>query len=269
MNEKMNYSDASDATRGCERADELVTYMYGEAGAEEAGLFRQHLNVCPVCRDEMSAFGDVRQAVGDWRMEALSQVPALSHNQSFIPATHISETAGRKRSAVAAIREFFSLSPLWLQAGTVAAVFALCALAAHTLARTEIRTNGYGIAARGGAQERIIKERVEVPAPNTYTQEQVNALIEEKLNQRMEIARAEWQKEQTRKVQILEASTPNVSRRNVAPRDALASNSPRTSGRKQPAPRNADARNNLYQVAENDSLPRLTDLLGEVNENNK
>ena len=31
-------------TRGCERGGELVTYLYGEASKEEAGLFRRHLD---------------------------------------------------------------------------------------------------------------------------------------------------------------------------------------------------------------------------------
>ncbi len=269
MNDKMNNSSTKDAPRDCERTAELVTYMYGEATPAEAGLFRQHLATCAVCEHEMIAFGDVRQAVGGWRMEALSQLPALSLDHALAPAAHINEPTERKRSALAAIREFFSLSPLWLQAGAVAATLILCALAALTVARTEIRWDGNGLAYRSGTQERIVKERVEAPMPNTYTQAQVDALVDEKLSQRMEVARAEWQQEQAQKAQVIDTSASNTSRKTVAPRYVLAVNAPRTSNRQMPASNGAGSRNNMYQVAENDSLPRLTDLLGAVNENNK
>ncbi|HEX8685394.1 MAG TPA: zf-HC2 domain-containing protein, partial [Pyrinomonadaceae bacterium] len=61
MTENRNAADfAGAAPRGCERADEFVTYLYGEATPEEAKAFRPHLEACAVCRDELAALGGVR-----------------------------------------------------------------------------------------------------------------------------------------------------------------------------------------------------------------
>src|SRR5215207_5887429 len=131
--------------RGCGRDEELVAFLYGEATKEEAGLFRKHLGACAVCREELAAFGGVRDGLGAWRAEALGSVPALNILEAFAPAGGVRPAVSRRRSARAALREFFSLSPLWLRAGAFAATLAVCALAALTLARAEIRWGSDGL----------------------------------------------------------------------------------------------------------------------------
>src|SRR5215203_5605353 len=107
-------TDAEATTpRGCERGEELVAYLYGEATKEEAGLFRRHFEACAVCREELAALGGVRADFGAWRAEALGTVPSLNIEEALAPASVI-PAAPRKRSARAALREFFSVSPLWL-----------------------------------------------------------------------------------------------------------------------------------------------------------
>ncbi|HEX8722630.1 MAG TPA: zf-HC2 domain-containing protein, partial [Pyrinomonadaceae bacterium] len=75
MSEKENTGAA--AARGCDRAEEFVTYLYGEAEPAEARAFRRHLEACAVCRDELAALGVVREGLGLWRAEALGTVPSL------------------------------------------------------------------------------------------------------------------------------------------------------------------------------------------------
>ena len=87
-------------------------YLYGEAAPAEAKAFRQHLTSCAVCRQEMAAFGGVREMVGEWRTDALGTVPSLGMDESFTNAPAALHAHARKRSAIAALREFFSLSPL-------------------------------------------------------------------------------------------------------------------------------------------------------------
>jgi anti-sigma factor RsiW len=245
-------SEKIDATmrRDCERSEELVAYLYGEATKEEAGLFRQHLEACAVCREELSALGGVRTELGAWRAEALGTVPSLNIEEAFAPSARVLPAAPRQRSARAALREFFSLSPLWLRAGAFAATLAVCALLALTLARAEVRWGSDGLVVRTVAAERVIKERVEVPVQSGYTDEQVNALVARKVAEAQAQFTAEMKKEtnEQRPEQLV-----NVAARN--PQQASNTNAPR---RKRGTRRASDTDD--AQIAD-DTLPRLSDLL--------
>jgi hypothetical protein len=229
---------------GCERGEELVAYLYGEATKEEAGLFRRHLDACVFCREELAALGGVREAVGVWRAEALGTVPSLNIEEALAPSARAFPVPPRKRSARAALREFFSLSPLWLRAGAFAATVAVCALVALTLTRAEVRWGADGPAFSTGTAEKIVREHVEVPVQRGYTDEQVNALVAEARAQ----AAAETEvrlKAQTQGQQII-----NVVGKK--PADATAQRRKR--------PTRANTRRDETQLAEDD-LPRLSDLL--------
>jgi hypothetical protein len=243
----------SETPRGCERAEELVTYLYGEATKAEAGLFRLHLEACAVCREELAALGGVRESFGAWRAEALGSIPSLNIEEAFAPDTRVLPAATRKRSARAALREFFSLSPLWLRAGAFAATLAVCALVALTLARAEVRWNSDGLAFRANAAERIIKERVEVPLQSGYTDEQVNAIIAQKVaaaTARL-TAKANEEANGRRPENVIEVVDVNGkgSRQSAG-----------TTAQRRKHPTRAGARRDEPLLAEDD-LPRLSDLL--------
>jgi anti-sigma factor RsiW len=237
-------------SRRCERGEELVAYLYGEATKEEAALFRGHLDACAVCREELDAFGGVRAELDAWRAEAFGTVPSLNIEEALAPAPRTA--APRKRSARAALREFFSLSPLWLRAGAFAATLAVCALLALTLTRAEVRWDSDGLAFRAGASERVVKERVEVPVQSGYTDEQVNAIVAQKVEEARAQLIAETKKQTgfQQPEQVVNvtargknpppASNPNATRRTRAPR--------RTS-------------NGDDTLLAGDNLPRLSDLL--------
>ncbi len=118
----------------CARIEDMVTYLYDEATPDEAKDFEQHIKRCSSCRSELATFGDVREAVGEWRQQALGTLtsPAVEAEAVRHFAPVLAPT--RRRSALAALREFFRLSPAWMRAATAVAVIVFCALAAIAVA---------------------------------------------------------------------------------------------------------------------------------------
>jgi anti-sigma factor RsiW len=266
MNEKLNAASSSNGTRsrGCDRTEELVTYLYGEAAPSEAKAFRQHLAGCAVCRDEMAALGGVREMVGEWRAEALGALPSLGIDESFANNATVQTAYPRKRSAIAALREFFSLSPLWLQAGAVAATLVFCALAALTLARSQVGWDASGFAFNTGAQERTVvnEQTVQTPVQSGFTQEQVNALIAG--------ARAEWESEKNKQIEVLQATwkQSEVKRSAIGPALASKSNDRRRTAPVSPRRNQQSSNEDVASIdvfnTNEERVPRLTDLLGAV-----
>ncbi|HEX8561332.1 MAG TPA: zf-HC2 domain-containing protein [Pyrinomonadaceae bacterium] len=258
-------SDAA-AARGCDRAEEFVAYLYGESTPEGAENFRRHLEACAVCREELAALGGVREDLGVWRAEALGALPSLDIGRAFAapagtraPADGLRRTPERKRSAAAALREFFSLAPLWLRAGAFAATLAVCALAALTLARSEVRWDAGGLAFRAGVTERIVREQPAAPAPpapaqNLYTEEQLRAAVAREVAEATARLREERQERQERREQP--ERIVNASAGDVKPRPRAAGPSSQRRGRAA----QSGARRGESLLAE-DNLPRLSDLL--------
>jgi anti-sigma factor RsiW len=113
----------------CHRAEDLVTYLYGEASEADAKDFSIHLQQCDACRGEFSVFEQVHESILVWRNEALGS----AFSAELVPSESAVELAQfvrheRKLSAVAALREFFSVSPPWLRAASTFAALLLCGL---------------------------------------------------------------------------------------------------------------------------------------------
>ena len=106
-----------DNSTGCERASDLIAFIYNEIDEREAHEFKLHLRECSTCREEAASFGVVRESITTWRDEALA---------GFV-ATPVTTTTNRK-SAFVALRQFFDLSPLWLKGATAVAVVTFCVL---------------------------------------------------------------------------------------------------------------------------------------------
>jgi len=152
MNERNN-------SPGCERASDLIAFVYNETNESETREYELHLKECRACREEVASFGVVRESITAWRDEALS---------GFV-STPVPATPARK-SAIAALRQFFDLSPLWLKGATAFAILAFCALAFFATVgpnRTERVSAG---------------STPETPKPETlYTQQDVDRLVKEAL----------------------------------------------------------------------------------------
>lgn len=111
MNEINNSPD-------CERASDLIAFLYNEASEHERRDFESHLKECRACSEEVASFGVVRESITTWRDEVLS---------GFVATPLPSRT--QKKSALTALKQFFDLSPLWLKGAIGFALIALCALA--------------------------------------------------------------------------------------------------------------------------------------------
>ena len=152
---------------GCERASELIAFLYGEADEHEARDFRLHLQQCSGCREEVASFGDVRHSITTWRDEALAGFVST-------PLT----TQPRTKSALAALRQFFDLSPLWLKGATALAAVTFCVLAGLALFRSnhnEVSTKVYTeqdidrIVKEALVQQARLQLPVQTPSPENIT----------------------------------------------------------------------------------------------------
>ena len=144
---------------GCERASDLIAFLYNETNESETRDFELHLKECHACREEVASFGVVRESITAWREEALSGFVSTP-----LPAT------AQHKSAIAAFRQFFDLSPLWLKGATAVAILAFCALAF--------------LVTRGPERiERVSDGSIpEPPKPETlYTQQDVDLLVKDAL----------------------------------------------------------------------------------------
>lgn len=285
MNERINANGAGDTTnaRGCGRKEELIAYFYGESAPAEAADFRRHLTDCEACVEELAAFGGVREGLGEWREEVMRSIPALNVAERVAPVassasalkteahapevTHVT-THARTRSASAALREFFSLAPMWLRVGTATAALLFCALAALTLARAEVRWDSNGFAFNTGAKERVVERQIQSAAPNGFTQEQVDALIRQNVEREVAAAEDRWKAGEAAGVRVVNAGgakTGVASSRNTGGTTAV---------KNQPSPRRSarDRSNNQLLAEENGDVfypneqsgPRLTDILDAV-----
>jgi anti-sigma factor RsiW len=119
----------------CHRSEDLVTYLYNEASAAEAQDFASHIETCEACRAEFAVFSQVHESILLWRNEALGAAFAPAPQAAPVLAEAATDSRQfvrpeRKLPALAALREFFSVSPLWLRGATAFAALLLCLLAA-------------------------------------------------------------------------------------------------------------------------------------------
>lgn len=115
----------------CHRAEDLVTYLYGEATEADTLDFCEHLKACDSCRSEFAMFNQVHDSIATWRNEVLgasfNSAPSTTA-PAFVPRES-------KVSALVAIRNFFRISPLWLRGAAAFAGLLLCVLAIMVVSR--------------------------------------------------------------------------------------------------------------------------------------
>jgi len=109
----------------------LIGFLYGELNEVEAIAFQRHLNDCATCNAELADFGEVRDSVVAWRNESLGSVAFPAQ----VTASSRTEAPRATPSAMAALREFFNLSPLWMKGAVAFAAVLFCVFAGLALAR--------------------------------------------------------------------------------------------------------------------------------------
>jgi anti-sigma factor RsiW len=189
----------------CERAPDLIAFLYHEMDERETREFPLHLQHCSQCRDEAASLGDVRESLTAWRDEALA---------GFVSTPVTTKT---RKSAIAALRQFFDLSPLWLKGAAAFAMVAFCVLVAFAVVK--LRTN---------------KVPTTLNADAKYTEQDVNQKVKEALARQADANKPVEPKNKTatvaeqpkpKKVRVSSASQLAKSRRPLsrAEREQLAS----------------------------------------------
>jgi hypothetical protein len=118
----------------CGRGEDLVSFLYGEANEREAADFQVHLQKCTACSAELADFGQMHESMVTWRDEMLAGFVA---SPVASPVASAVSTPVRQKSALAALREFFDLSPLWLKGAVGFAGLLLVAFALIGVSRME------------------------------------------------------------------------------------------------------------------------------------
>ena len=150
MNERQN-------SPTCERESDLIAFLYGEIDECETRDFQLHLQQCSSCRDEVASLGVVRESITAWRDEALA---------GFTPAAQ-----PQKKSALAALRQFFDLSPLWLKGATAFAAVTFCVLIGFVI----FRNNNNHVSSTN------------VNSSAVYTKQDVDRMVKEALAQQARV----------------------------------------------------------------------------------
>lgn len=150
----------------CGRESELIAFLYGELDDVEARTFRQHMHSCGACSGELAAFNNVRESVVAWRNESLSGV--ISPAVVTQPAVSASK---RKPSAMAALREFFDLSPLWMKGAVAFTSVLFCLFTVLAIARWREPS---GVPATANQNNKL------------YTEQQLNSLVERRVQEEIQ-----------------------------------------------------------------------------------
>jgi len=119
----------------CERGNDLIAFLYAEICGSEEQDFKQHLQHCAACKSAFAAFKGIRASVVAWRQESLGVVLSSVVAETEVAPTILSGFESRKPSALAAIREFFALSPLWMKGALAFASVLFCLFAVLAVAR--------------------------------------------------------------------------------------------------------------------------------------
>ena len=196
----------------CERADDLIGFLYGELSDDQAQNFERHMHGCGLCSAELAAFSGVRRAVVAWRDESLGGIafPAAAPYAAFASVSQ------EKPSALTALRQFFNLSPLWMKGAVAFATVLFCVFAG--LAVASLRPTATAPVAQN-------TDKPGTPDSKKYSEEQLNAIIEQRVQE--ERQRLGNSAPSTQPQLVVENQSKKVpSRRSATRGSALATNSP-------------------------------------------
>lgn len=147
----------------CGRENDLVTFLYGELSDVEKKSFESHMRTCPLCQAQTSEFRSIRESVAAWRDESLGRAHVASAATYGINR--------RKTSALAGVRAFFDLSPLWMKgavgfAAILFCIFTILAVAqlrptpVPAVATTNVNNQGYSQQEMNALVERRVQEEL-------------------------------------------------------------------------------------------------------------
>lgn len=254
MSRNNNHNHSSPS---CAYAEELISYLYGEADAGEKIKFEAHLPNCAPCADELASFGLVRSAVLDWRAQDFSkletpliEIPARQSNSSFAPAVAAEES----NSWFGGLRKLFSLNP------ATAAAFAVLVIGAG-LAFYLFGFSGESEIANRNADKNlataIASPPVEIKKQSEITDDKIAAPVVEIKTPDSKAEKSNAPSQPVVKVSTVEPKNNNNSRARVV-KESNGDARKTSPVRKQPIPNLNDA------DEEEDETLRLADLFAEL-----
>ena len=193
----------------CDHANELIAFLYDELNDVESRAFRVHVDGCSSCNEELAAFSNIRSSVVAWRDESLGGAAS----PVVMPSGAVARASTPDRSALAALREFFVLSPAWLKGAVAFATLLLCLFAGLAIARLQ-------------NNEPAPMANSATPNTTAYSDQQLNALVERRVQD--ELMRIKNSKDQPALAQVAaDHSSGSVATQRNARRDnQVAMNSP-------------------------------------------
>lgn len=257
-----NKMKAAASHQSCARSNDLIAYLYNEASEMEAKDFARHSEHCASCRAELADFGQMREAIGDWRTQSLGAFAASAVETKAMRASGpVNPAPVRRRSALAALREFFTLAPVWMRAATAIAVLAFCALAVIAFRHADEQPKFVAATQPAEAQS----------PQKLYTREQVNEIVEDNLKRAREASeQREPQPSKNRTVAMTtEQARMKVKRNNTPAPQSGAVQTPQVAKLKLSTQEQQEIVYGLASNKEDEDLPRLSDLLDDdSNESN-
>jgi hypothetical protein len=191
----------------CGRENDLIAFLYGELNDDQSRTFQSHVHDCAACSAELASFQQVRESVVAWRDESLGGVVSPVQVAGSLPTRTVQD----KHSAWAALREFFTLAPLWMKGAVAVASILLCLFA------------GLGI-----ARLRETPPPVIVADHNSSTEEVINARVQQRVKEELE-RRVQEELERFKNSQESTTAGSNPAsrspRRRIGPNAELANNS--------------------------------------------
>lgn len=180
----------------CGRENDLIAFLYGELDSSESTVFRGHMQKCQSCTAELAEFTNIRESVVAWRDEALVGVTSPA-----VQATSVHKFDVAKPGALAALREFFNLSPLWLKGAVVFASLLFCLFAVLAVARL---------------RERPTPPVANNSSPRSYSEREFNATVERRVKEEIQRNQKSNQPTPDSEVVVKAASDPVSHKRTTS-----------------------------------------------------
>jgi hypothetical protein len=134
----MNDKDRFNPTNNCGRKDDLMVYLYGEANSTDRASFERHLEDCDSCRNELTAFGRVRDELGAWQV-------------GLAPRTEIV----LQRSRLDVLRELVGMFPIWVRSVALTGMAAAILLIGLSIVGASISVKGGDVAISFGGKQNV------------------------------------------------------------------------------------------------------------------
>ncbi len=189
----------------CGRENDLIGYLYGELNEVEALAFQRHFRECVKCSTELASFGHVRESVVAWRNESIGNCGLPVQGEASSPT----RLAPATPSAIAALREFFNLSPLWMKGAVAFAAVLFCVFAGLALARM-------------GSKPPVASVPTQVVP--VHSPQEVNALVDRRVQEELKRIRNAPEQSSNSLLANDKASPEKLFKRGVSHRNALAAN---------------------------------------------